>query len=54
MTMAIKAHDTFWQRRNLRGIAPKLLEVLNETTTTLTMNRCAWTELTDLWGQTFT
>lgn len=28
MTMAIKAYDTFWQRRNLRGIEPKLLEVL--------------------------
>ena len=30
MTMAIKAHDTFWQRRNLRGMQPKLLEVLEE------------------------
>lgn len=28
MAMAIKAHDTFWQRRNLRGMQPKLLEVL--------------------------
>ena len=28
MTMAIKAHGTFWQRRNLRGILPKLLDVL--------------------------
>lgn len=27
MTMEIKAHDTFWQRRNLRGMQPKLLEV---------------------------
>lgn len=26
--MAIKAHDTFWQRRNLRGMQPKLLEIL--------------------------
>ena len=28
MTMAIKAHDTFWQRRKLHGMEPKLLEVL--------------------------
>ena len=26
--MAIKAHDTFWQRRELRGMDPILLEVL--------------------------
>lgn len=26
--MAIKAHDTFWQRRIIRGIQPILLEVL--------------------------
>lgn len=26
--MAIKAHDTFWQRRKLHGMEPKLLEVL--------------------------
>lgn len=28
MAMAIKAHDTFWQRRNLRGMQPKLLEII--------------------------
>ena len=26
--MTIKAHDTFWQRRELRGMDPILLEVL--------------------------
>ena len=26
--MAIKAHDTFWQRREIRGMDPILLEVL--------------------------
>lgn len=26
--MAIKAHDTFWQRRKIRGLQPILLEVI--------------------------
>ncbi len=38
--MAIKAHDTFWQRRKLRGLQPILLEVLEVEDTIGTRDIC--------------
>lgn len=38
--MAIKAHDTFWQRRKILGLQPILLEVLEVEETIGTRDIC--------------